>query len=63
MSERRDEDFLSDIREAIRRTVRSIRVRKGQQVAPTSPLDVEGIDLGITTEEITQAIRESRERA
>ncbi len=30
---------------------------------PTSPLDVEGIDLGITTEEIIQAIRESRERA
>lgn len=29
---------------------------------PGSPLDVEGVDLGITTSEIVECIREGRER-
>lgn len=45
-----------------------IRRRSGQSfvVQPdtpgTSPLDVEGVDLGVTTDEIVATVREGRER-
>lgn len=45
-----------------------IRRRDGQifllvaESAPGSPLDVDGIDLGLTAEEIVDAVREGRER-
>jgi hypothetical protein len=45
-----------------------IRRKDGQvfvikpQTRMDSPLDVEGVDLGITTAEIVAAVRESRER-
>ncbi|MCY3959117.1 MAG: type II toxin-antitoxin system Phd/YefM family antitoxin [Chloroflexi bacterium] len=45
-----------------------IRRRSGQSfvVQPdsstTSPLDVEGVDLGVTTDEIVATVREDRER-
>lgn len=45
-----------------------IRRRSGQSfvVQPdsptTSPLDVEGVDLGVTTDEIVATVREARER-
>ena len=31
-------------------------------ISRTSPLDVEGIDLGVTTDEIVATVREGRER-
>ena len=45
-----------------------IRRRDGQsfvlqpESSETSPLDVEGVDLGVTTDEIVSMIREGRER-
>ena len=45
-----------------------IRRRDGQsfvlqpESSDTSPLDVEGVDLGVTTDEIVSMIREGRER-
>ena len=45
-----------------------IRRRDGQlfvlrpESSDTSPLDVEGVDLGVTTDEIVPMIREGRER-
>jgi hypothetical protein len=41
--------------------------RSEVEIAPvrsqTSPLDVEGVDLGLSAEEIVSAVRETRERA
>ena len=47
----------------------AIRRRNGQtfilrsEPSNGSPLDVEGVDLGVTTDEIVSLIRESRERS
>ena len=60
--------FASILDEAKREGVVCIRKRDGESlyIRPAklkkSPLDVKGVELGVTSTEIVEAIRESRER-
>ena len=60
--------FSSILDEAKRDGVVCVKKRDGQSfyIRPAtpkkSPLDVKGVDLGVTSSEIVDAIRESRER-
>jgi antitoxin (DNA-binding transcriptional repressor) of toxin-antitoxin stability system len=63
------ENFAAVLEEAERYGVVEIRRRDGTvfrlQPAPkqkASPLDVEGVTLGVSTDDIVAAVRESRER-
>ncbi len=46
----------------IRRRDGSFFVLRPEASSGSSPLDVEGVDLGVTTDEIVEMIREGRER-
>ncbi|HFD88081.1 MAG TPA: type II toxin-antitoxin system Phd/YefM family antitoxin [Gammaproteobacteria bacterium] len=60
--------FASLLEEAKREGVVCIKKRDGEAfyikpvIKKQSPLDVEGVDLGVSSSEIVEAIREGRER-
>jgi len=60
--------FASILEEAKRDGVVCVKKRNGEayyirpMIPKRSPLDVEGVDLGLTSSEIVDAVRESRER-
>ena len=62
------QNLASILEEARKDGAVRIRRKDGQifvlqpESSETSPLDVEGVDLGLTTEEIVAIIREGRER-